>query len=423
MNIKEKLLGISKSLYFLLILLIPLNLGKHFEAIGSYVGGILVDYLVPTVFIQDIISVLIILFWVLSGGLNSLFKIKKDIFEKREVQFSTLFVFSLFISTLVASRFVPSIYAWIRIILYFSLFIYTLIEIPVEDNFFKIVDLVSVSVFLLSILGIAQFINKGSVFNNYLILGEQPYSAAVFGVPKEYFFGKVVVPSYGLFRHPNIFGGYLAITLVWLFSFLKKRKFYLLVFLSGVVALFFTFGYISWLVFAIGIIFHLFFIRDPKKIKERKSIAVYFVLAVFFLSLSLPFLKFLSISDNLSIVRRVNFTAASYRIIKDYFAFGVGLNNLTVLIDSYNFDSSDIRFLQPVHNIFLLIFTEAGVFAFLLFLGFMWCSLRRLLNSSYFHVFLISVLQIILLSSFDHYPFTIHQTLLLFWIIFGLGLQ
>ena len=423
MNTKEKLSGISKSLYFLLILLVPLNLGKHFESAGSYVGGILVDYLVPTIFIQDIISFLIILFWVLGGGLNRLFRIKKDIFEKKEVQLSTLFVFSLFISTLVAVRFVPSIYAWIRVFLYFSIFLYTLVEIPVEDNFFKIVDLVSIPVFLISVLGIAQFINKGAVFNNYLIFGEQPYSAAVFGVPKEYLFGKVVVPSYGLFRHPNIFGGYLAITLVWLFSFLKRKKSYLFVFFSGVVALFFTFSYISWVVFAIGIIFHLFYIGDPKNIKQRKNITVCFVLIVFLISLSLPLLNFLRESDNLSVLRRINFTKASYRIIKDSFAFGVGLNNLTVFIDKYNFDSTDFRFLQPVHNVFLLIFTEAGVFAFLLFVGFVWTSLKRLLNSSYFHVFLISVLQIILLSSFDHYTFTIHQTLLLFWIIFGLGLQ
>ena len=142
MDIKEKLLGISKSFYFLLILLIPLNLGKHFEILESYVGGILIDYLVPTIFIQDIIIFFILSLWILSGGFNRLFKVKQDIFEKKEVQFSTLFVFSLFISTLAASRFVPSIYAWIRIFLYFSLFLYTLVEVPVEDNFFKIVDLV-----------------------------------------------------------------------------------------------------------------------------------------------------------------------------------------------------------------------------------------------------------------------------------------
>ena len=61
-------------------------------------------------------------------------------------------------------------------------------------------------------------------------------------------------------------------------------------------------------------------------------------------------------------------------MIKDNFLFGVGLNNFTVFVDKYNYDSSDIRFSQPVHNIFLLIFSESGVFAFLLILSFIGLS-------------------------------------------------
>ena len=139
----------------------------------------------------------------------------------------------------------------------------------------------------------------------------------------------------------------------------------------------------------------------------------------------MPFLKKFNIDvgNNRSIIRRVDFTSASYRMIKDNFWFGVGLNNFTVFVDKYNFDSLDIRFSQPVHNIFLLVFSESGVFGFVLLLGFIYFSLKRLVNSSYFHIFLISVLQVILLGSFDHYLFTMHQTLLLFWVIFGLGLQ
>lgn len=423
MNTREKLLGISKTLYFLLIFLIPVNLGKHFELLSSYVGGVLVDYLVPTIFIQDILVVSILLLWIFSGGLPRLFKSEGSIFEKKEVQFSALFVFSLLLSTLVSSRFIPSIYSWVRVFLYFSLFLYTLVEIPVEDNFFKVLDVISVSVLLVSILGIVQFIGKGSVFNNYLIFGEQPYSAATFGVPKEFFLRKVVVPAYGLFRHPNIFGGFLSITLIWLFSFLKRRKFYIVSFVLGTISLLFTFSYISWAIFLLGIIFHLFFTQKPQKIKDRKKAVLFLVVVVFFISLLSPLFGLLKKSENPSVIRRINFTQASYRMIKDRFLFGVGFNNSVAFMDSYNTESKDIRFSQPVHNVFLLIFSEAGVFSFFLFIGFIWCSIKRLLNSSYFYVFLISVLQIVLLSSFDHYFLTIHQTLLLFWIVLGLGLQ
>lgn len=422
---KEKLLGLSKNIFIILIFLISINLGKHYEIYSSYVGGVLIDYLVPTIFIQDIIVFLIIFLWVLSGGLRRLFTAKIELFGKREVQISFLFLFSLFISVFVSARFIPSIYAWLRIFLYFCLFIYTLLEINVEDNYFKILDVVSFSVFLLSLLGIAQFINQGSVFNNYLILGEQPYSAGVFGIAKENIFGRSIIPAYGLFRHPNAFGGYLSITLAWLFCFIKKRKFYLTTFVLGLVSILFTFSYISWLALILAIVIHLVFSKNPTKIIKYKKGAVFIVLIIFLFSLSIPLLnKFdLNIGGNKSITRRVDFTSASYRMIKDNFLFGVGLNNFTVFIDKYNYDSPDIRFSQSVHNIFLLVFSEAGVFGFILFVIFIGFSLRRLVNSSYFHVFLISVLQIILLGSFDHYLFTMHQTLLLFWIVFGLGLQ
>ena len=425
MQHKEKLLGLSKKIFFILIFLIPVNLGKHFEIFSSFVGGVLVDYLVPTIFVQDILILLIILLWLFSGGIKRLFTSKIELFEKKEVQISFLFIFSLFISTLVSVRFVPSFYAWVRMFLYFLFFIYTLLEINVEDNYFKILDITSISVFLLSLLGIIQFIKQGSVFNNYMILGEQPYSAGVFGIAKEHILGRSVTPAYGLFRHPNAFGGYLAITLSWLFCFIKKRKFYLVSFLLGLMAIIFTFSYVSWFTLIVGIVFHLIFSKNPKNIKKYKKRALLVVLTIFLFSLSLPVLRKLNLNfeGNKSVIRRVDFTLASYRMIKDNFLFGVGFNNFTVFVDKYNYDSPDLRFSQPVHNIFLLIFSESGIFGFLLLISLIGFSLKRLVNSSYFHVFLISLLQLVLLGSFDHYLLTMHQTLLLFWIIFGLSLQ
>ena len=425
MQYKERLLGLSKKIFFILIFLIPINLGKHFEIFSSYVGGVLVDYLVPTIFVQDILILLVVLFWLFSGGFKKLFSTKIELFEKKEIQISFLFIFSLFISTLVSVRFIPSFYAWLRMLVYYLFFIYTLLEINVEDNYFKILDITSTSVFLISLLGITQFINQGSVFNNYLILGEQPYSAGIFGIAKEYIFGRSLIPAYGLFRHPNAFGGYLAITLSWLFCFIKKRKSYFVSFLLGLIAIIFTFSYVSWFTLIFGIVFHLIFSKNPQKIRKYKKSAVVVVLTIFLFSLSLPVLRMLNLNfeGNRSVTRRIDFTSASYRMIKDNFLFGVGFNNFTVFVDKYNYDSSDLRFSQPVHNIFLLIFSESGIFGFLLFISLVGFSLKRLVNSSYFHVFLISLLQIVLLGSFDHYLFTMHQTLLLFWIIFGLSLQ
>jgi len=419
---KERLLDISKTLFLLLVFFIPVNLGKHFEIIDSYVRGVLIDYLVPTIFLQDILVFIILMFWLFSFTKNTWYKIL-NILDRKEIQMIVLFVFSVLLSSLCSQRIVPSLYAWSRFFLYFLLFLYILLEIPVEEYFFKILKIIAISIIFSGLLGIFQYINKGSVFNNYLVLGEQPYSYSTYGIAKEIFLGTRVIPSYGLFRHPNIFGGYLSLLLLWIFPFIKKNLLYLISFLLGTVVLFFTFSYTSWFAFILGIFLTYVFSLNPQKIKKRKKIIV-FLISIFCVVLTIvPFGDYYLKSTNQSILRRSNFNKASFRMIKDFPFFGVGLNNSTVLMDDYNYESRDIRFIQPVHNIFLLIFSETGVLSFLLFLSFLYITAKKLINSSYFHLFLISFLQIIILGSFDHYLITIHQTLLLFWIVFGLALQ
>jgi hypothetical protein len=423
---KSNLLNISKKLFLILILLIPLNLGKHFLIKDAYVWGILVDYLIPTIFIQDIVAFLIIILWFLSGDTKRIDW--KKILERKEIQFSLLFVLSTLFSVLSASRFIPSIYFWIRLFLYFLVFIYVFTEIKVEQYFFKILDVLAVSVLLVSILGVFQYLNRGSIFNNYLFLGEQPYSASTWGVSKEYLFGKLVVPAYGLFRHPNTFGGFLSISLLLIFPFLKRKKIYIYSFILGLISLFFTFSYSSWLVFIFGVLIHFFLLAPSATCRHfnnhRKKIKVLLISLVFCLSMLVtPLFPEVSKSLNPSLYRRSNLLVSSYKVFKQYPLFGVGLNNLTIFIDKYVPESRDIRFTQPVHNVFALVAAETGVFSFVFFIIFLFFVSKRLINSSYFHVFLISFTQIIMLSSLDHYFFTIHQTLLLFWILMALSIQ
>lgn len=421
MTLKEKALNLSKKLFLILVLLIPLNLGKHFEIRAAYVWGILVDYLIPTIYIQDILAVLIFVLWVFSGGIKKLSQQK--ILNRKEIQFAVLFVFSTLFSVMSAQRFVPALYFWFRLLLYFLLFIYVLLEILVEDYFLKVLDLFAISVIFVSILGIAQYFNRGAIFNNYLILGEQPYSASTWGVARKYFLGHVVVPAYGLFRHPNTFGGFLSVVLVWLLAFIKKSKRYRFAVILGFFALVFTFSFTAWIVFLFGALLHFLFSLNPTRIYLKKVRAAVLIGLFSLFMFIIPLLSEISQSKNPSLFRRSNLLVASYRVIKDYPLFGVGLNNLTVFIDKYAPESSDIRFTQPVHNVFALVFAEAGVFSFAFFGVFLFFAAKKLLNSSYFHVLLISLLQIIMLFSLDHYFFTINQTQLLFWIILGLTLQ
>ncbi len=420
---KSKFLNISNKLLLLLILIIPLNLGKHFEISSSFIDEVLVDYLVPTIFLQDIVVLLIVSFWMLGRGLKEITGSLSSLFGKKEVQISLLFVFALFLSTLSSIRFVPSICAWLRMFLYFILFLYVLSEIPVEEHFFKILDIVSVLVLLISLLGILQFLSGGSFFDNYLFFGEQPYSYSSPDIVRESFLGKSVVPSYGLFRHPNTFGGFLSIFLLWLFSFLQRKRVYLLSFLFGSIALVFTLSYVAWGVFILGLFSHLFLQKRPKNILNKKYTLILMTTLVCFLATLLALVVSADKFESPSIHRRIGLAKSSIVIFKENPLFGVGFNNASAVIDKYNLESKDIRFSQPVHNIFLLLLSEGGVVSLSLFILFLFFVGQKLLNSSYFHLFLISFLQIILLGCFDHYLITSHQTLLLFWLVMALAVQ
>lgn len=415
---KEKLINITKILFQILIFLIPLNLGKHFITTDSYVWGTLVDYLIPTLYVQDILVGVLLLTWFFSGFLSRA-KIL-NLFSRREIQFSTLFVFSCLFSVISSQRVIPSIYFWFRMFLYFLLSIYIISEISLEKYFFRLLNLVSLSVLLLSLLGIGQFIKQGSVFNNYLFFGEQPYSFSTWGVAIENVFGNKVIPSYGTFRHPNIFGGFLSIFLLWILPYLRKSRKYLVSFLVGSLVLLFTFSVSAWVSFGAGIFIYLVLSINSTKVLVSKLkltlLTAFFCVAMLVAPLLLSFQK----SPNPSFFRRSDLLVSSYRVFAKSPLFGVGLNNFTILVDLHVPNSSDLRFTQPVHNVFALLLTETGVFSFSLFLILLYLAFRKLINPSFFNILFISFIQMLLLSSVDHYLFTINQTFLVFWLIFGL---
>ena len=47
--------------FYLIVFLIPLNLAKHFPLASSYVSGNLVDYLIPAIYLTDILIILLLI--------------------------------------------------------------------------------------------------------------------------------------------------------------------------------------------------------------------------------------------------------------------------------------------------------------------------------------------------------------------------
>lgn len=398
-------------LFSILILFLPVNLGKHFIADWSYTRGLLVDYLIPTLFFQDILLVLLFGFWIYAVGISGLKK--SYLINPLAIKTIAVFLLSILLSSLFSINIYLSLIYFARVTLYSFLVLYILGNFGVTFRFINVVKLFAVSISFLAVLGLMQWDNQAAVFDNYLVLGEQPYTASTRGVAIENVLGAAYIPSYGTFRHPNIFAGYLSIVLIWIFAYVQFNTKFLVPLVIGSFALFFTLSQIAWLSFALGLLFLLI------KNLDRKTLFPVFIVAVIILvGLILPSFKHVSYEENPSFYRRANLLISGIELSKQNWLLGTGPGTNTLVIEEHLPQTKDLRFTQPVHNIFVLLFSEAGIVALGIFLYLIYLNFSKKVSLLFF----ISVLQFLVLGSFDHYILTIHQIQILFWLTLGFAL-
>ncbi len=390
------------------LLLTPSNLGLHFVTEDAYINGMLVDYLIPTLYLQEI---LIAVFLIINIGV-----IKQQL--KKADSYLIWFLFSLFISSLLSAFLLASLTMALKIFLY-ALFGSVLFAVFQKKEAARIiVNALGISVFFLSLLGIAQWFSQSSIFNNYLVLGEQPYTASTSGVNTEYFFGVRKVPSYGTFLHPNIFGGYLSLALIVLIANLREKKILGLPIVLGITALFFTLSYFSWVSFLIGLVM-LAALLSSKKVLLKTTLLV--VITISLVALYLPLVASLAdghldkLTQSPSFYRRADLMNSSYELVKDSPLYGSGLGTASAYIETYLPTPHDLRLSQPPHNIFVLLFQEAGIFTVVFFV--LLFVKKTFAAEERNKIALILLAQLLFLGSFDHYLITMPQTGILMWLI------
>src|SRR3989344_4172299 len=394
---------LHRKLFFIIIFLIPLNLGKHFIFRFSYVNGLLSDYLIPTLFVTDLLIVLLLLLWIIDLLINlKPIKLKSNYLS---FLFLTLYLASVFLSISNSGRPEPGFYAYLRLILYVLFFIYVINNFDFKRDFKLFLTVVCASVIFQTILSILQWINQGSIFNNYLFFGEQPYTFSTQGIVRENLLGVSKVPPYGTFRHPNV----LAVA-----------------FVGGLSVLSISFSRFAIISFAFSVAGY-FVISKLKKFGA--VLCLLFVLLIILAGISLPaipFNQFLIEDPSFSI--RSDLIKATYKTMGENILFGAGLNNNLVQIKDLLLKNEFLRFIQPVHNIFLLVISETGMFALAFFVLFLYSVLYKLFSVSKYSdpiwkVLLLNFFQLLILGSFDHYFLTIHQTMLIFWLTLGISLK
>lgn len=296
-------------------------------------------------------------------------------------------------------------------------------------------------------LGIWQFLNQFSFANKWL--GMALLSPAQGGISVVEGTAGRWLRAYGSLPHPNILAGWLVIGLFVLlglaFRFAVQKKsfwkalhpnFRLSIFIYWscvviVTGLFFTFSREAWLALAIGLLFFWIIVLIKKQAGIfykllATGLATIIVLSIIFW----PLLSTrLSGQDRLEVksqFERATYLEQSFQLIKKHPILGMGIGNYTLAV--HNEINPDLKSwdYQPVHNLYLLILAELGMVGLAIFVWLIIKVVRKLKITSqavWPLVYSSVVFVVLIIGFFDHYLWTLHFGIMIFWLILGLAFK
>lgn len=317
--------------------------------------------------------------------------------------------------------------------------------ISASYNKFKLLWSLILGLALQAGLGIWQFMSQASFSSKWLGIASHESSALGASVI-ETLDGQRWLRAYGGLDHPNVLGGALAIGLLIIIFLLchpersegsrdlkdkqdsslalrmTKITFYFLFFTS----LLFSFSRAAWLAFAIGICTILLFYIKRKYYEKQKVLLKLIVLSAVFIFVFNNFYPNifqtrltgearLEVKSNQE--RIVSYSEAK-DVIKDNIFFGAGIGNYILELKNKYPDQKSFSY-QPVHNTYLLILSEIGIFGFLFFIFILLYLIKQNLRQKN-SIGVAIIISIVIMMMFDHWWWSLHFGVLFFWLIIGL---
>jgi hypothetical protein len=386
----------EKYLTALLLFLLPTQLAFHFWPSWAFVFGIRIDLLAPALYVTDIL-VLLLMF------------LNLNIFKSFKNYFLVILIFA---SINIVSSVSPaeSIYRWVKIVE--CLFVGFYFAEQKLLKFSSIVQILFFSLIAFSLIGIFQFIKGGTIGGPLYFLGERSFNLNLPGIALVSLNGVEHLRVYSTFSHPNSLAGFLGATLffILLSGKLKNNLFGFLGVSVILICFLLSFSISAYL--GVFLIFSFYLFSKSKKSFKWIVITYLFLSVVGSLLLSLSsswILKvFPLVGQNIS--QRLDLSYIAGKMISQRFLIGEGLGTF-VLYSSL---------LQPVHNIFLLVFAETGIFGLLTFCLLIYKTLINQLKTKVLYL-LLPLVFILFTGLFDHYTLTLQQNILLFSIFIGLS--
>ncbi len=416
---------IEKFLFFLTIFFIPFQIGRHFWPKFSYVSGIRVDYLSPTIHLFDVTIAILFFLFLFSSFNERRYKHFKLARFKFVLVFTVYFLFVSFFANSVELHF----FGLLSIFEAVFLGVYTSLNVKKED-LEKLIYLVSSPSIIVCIIAILEFISQRSINSVAYFLGERTFNFSTIGIAVFTIFGEKVLRPYSTFPHPNVLSFFLLFSVVisslnFNIKKIKFRKFIILSLILSSSVIILSFSRITTLLLFVFVLYVIF----NQKIKHKKVIiiGISLIFMLFLLVFSTRFLGKGLLND---FIERKNIAITTIKIIAKSPGFGTGFNNYFIYEEQIQKIITP-TFLQPVHNIYLLTIVQIGVVGFLISLYFVYLALRISLSNirassgikkDFYKSTLFLICGILLIGSFDHFFLTLPQGILLLSLIWGLAL-
>lgn len=401
--------------FALLLFFLPAQLNYYMWPSWAFVLGRPVDYLALVVYMTDILLVLCVASWLAS------LHFKYSIHPRMKLYVGVLLLF-ITINSLLSYSIPLTFYKWITLLKMVMLGVYILHNKINKEQWYLPLLLGGVWV---SLLGITQVITTTT--QGFYLLGERTFNYSTPGIAKFALCMPEQISSlcintlraYGTFPHPNVLGGFLVLVILLLVSErtvllsilplqqpLKKIVITLFA-IPIVIAFVFSFSRSAWIGLLTGLLF-------MSSISLHKKILITIAIATIIVFTTIPF-PFSFYDNNESFFVRQQLNSSAIQIIESYPLWGVGLGNFLYALP-HHLVSRTIYFLQPVHNIYILLISEVGLVGIVvLFVGVY--SVFRLNRIAIQKDKLSLIIPFLLIGLADHYVITLHQGQLLLTIV------
>jgi hypothetical protein len=372
-------------LFFFIVFTFSINLFYKISLDGAYVHGLLIDYLIPKIYLAEffLIPFLII-----------------EVKQLKKVSLNNFFCFFVLILLLrqlssqnALAAFTHLIH-FVEILLFFSVVKHDpLFKTKMAEKF--ILGAIFSVVLFQSLLANYQFIFQKSLLT-YQFLGETNLNDFANISRAQFFFGEKILP-YGTTAHPNILAGMIVIFSILIINKIRGcRKTQLVVVLNALLIIFLTQSLTA--LFTLG----LYFIY--RLVEETKARKLFVAIIYYFFIILLPYSLSVIANTNPSfdsINRRAALNETALKMFGNNPIFGVGINNFTLELENYptnSYNKEIVRFVQPVHNLLFLILSEGGLLLIVVLLF--------LISQAKIDRFYQKSIILLAIASLDHYLLT-----------------